>query len=277
MARTRLTAPWRWMHLNRRTAVAALLVPLALAALALVLLTRPGAPFGPVDLTWHRIQANRDLYVGLDPSYPPFAEWTPERIEGIEADIAREIARRLNVEPQLLIMGYDGLYDALYTGYVDFVIAGLRPSAAHDEWVYYSAPYFDAGQVLVSPANAPVERMADLAGKTVAVELASAGDVAARRWSRRLDALHVMRMMMPEEALQAVANGAADAALIDTVSARLHLDVYPGLTLAPQTTVPEPYVIAMREDNYRLTEAVESILRDMKADGTLDAIIARWL
>src|SRR5690606_23958432 len=133
VAQKHLTAAWGWLRRHRRRAAAALLALLALAALALVLLTRPGAPFGPIDLTWHRIQVNRDLYVGLDPSYPPFAEWTPERIEGIEADIAREIARRLDVEPQLLIMGYDGLYDALYTGYVDFVIAGLRPSAAHNE------------------------------------------------------------------------------------------------------------------------------------------------
>jgi len=277
VAQKHLTAAWGWLRRHRRRAAAALLALLALAALALVLLTRPGAPFGPIDLTWHRIQVNRDLYVGLDPSYPPFAEWTPERIEGIEADIAREIARRLDVEPQLLIMGYDGLYDALYTGYVDFVIAGLRPSAAHNEWVYYSAPYFDAGQILVSPVDAPIERMADLEGKTVAVELASAGDVAARRWSRRLDTLHITHVLLPDEALQAVADGEAHAALIDAVSARLYLDAYPGLRMAAQTAVPEPYVIAMREENYRLTEAVEGILRDMKADGTLDRIITRWL
>jgi ABC-type amino acid transport substrate-binding protein len=36
-------------------------------------------------------------------------------------------------------------------------------------------------------------------------------------------------------------------------------------------------VIAMRKQNYRLTSAVDRILADMTADGTLDAIIARWL
>ncbi len=254
-----------------------LLVVVALTALALYRLTRPGARFGPIDLAWHRIQINRDLYVGIDPSYPPFAEWTPERIEGIEADIAREIARRLDVEPQLLIMGYDGLYDSLYTGYVDFVIAGLRYSATQDDWVHYSQPYYDAGQILVTPLDAPLDDMSQLDGKTLAVELASAGDLAAQRWQRRLHVLNVNRFMLPDDAMQAVLNGEADAALVDTVSARLYTQAHPDLRMVAHTSVPDEYVIAMRDANYRLTDAVEGILFDMKADGTLDAILDRWL
>lgn len=274
----------RWLTVGARAAWShwrlvgiALGVLIALTALALYLLTRPGARFGPVDLTWHRVQVNRDLYVGIDPSYPPFAEWAPERIEGIEADIARELARRLDVEPQLLIMGYDGLYDALYTGYVDFVIAGLRTSAAQDDWVHYSEPYYDAGQILVTPVDAPLESMARLEGKTLAVELASAGDLAAQRWQRRLHVLNVSRFILPAEAMQAVEEGNADAALVDTVSARLYTQAHPDLRMASRTSVPDEYVIAMRDANYRLIDAIERALAGMKADGTLDAIINRWL
>ncbi|WP_162909992.1 ABC transporter substrate-binding protein [Aggregatilinea lenta] len=275
--RERLIAGGRWIWAHWRLAGAALAVLIALAALALYLLTRPGARFGPIDLTWHRIQVNRDLYVGIDPSYPPFAEWTPERIEGIEADIAREIARRLDVEPQILIMGYDGLYDSLYTGYVDFVIAGLSYSASQADWVHYSAPYYDAGQILVTPLDAPLERMSQLDGRTLAVELASAGDIAAQRWQRRLHSLTVSRFMLPDDAMQAVLDGDAEAALVDTVSARLYTQAHPGLRMASQPSVPEEYVIAIRDANYRLIDAVERALADMKADGTLDSIINRWL
>ena len=275
MGKLALSVRWAWS--NRRLVGAASAVLVALLALALYLLTRPGARFGPIDLTWHRIQVNRDLYIGIDPSYPPFAEWTPERIEGIEADIAREIARRLDVEPQILIMGFDGLYDALYTGYVDFVIAGVRYSAAQDDWVHYSQPYYDAGQILVMPVAASLESMAQLEGKTLAVELASAGDVTAQRWQRRLHVLNVSRFMLPHEAMQAVEEGGADAALVDTVSARLYTQAHPGLRMASQTSVPDEYVIAMRDANFRLTHAIERVLTDMKADGTLESIINRWL
>lgn len=274
-ARSLLGDCCRWTRQHPWLALAALLV--IAAGLAAWRLTQPGAPFGPQDGTWRRVQINGDLYVGLDPSYPPFAEWTPEQIVGIEADLAREIGRRLGVETHILIMGYDSLYDALYTGNVDMLIAGLHPDSTLTHWVYYSQPYFDAGQVLVSPREEPVSDMRALDGKTVAVEMASSGDAAARRWARRLRALTVERHLLPQDAMRAVEEGQAAAALVDTVSARLYLPAHPRLVMAAETTVAEPYVIAMRRGDFRLTAHVERALKAIKADGSLDAIIAHWL
>ena len=265
----------RWTRQHPRLALAALLV--IAAGFAAWRLTRPGAPFGPQDGTWLRVQINGDLYVGIDPSYPPFAEWTPEQIVGIEADLAREIGRRLGVETHILIMGYDSLYDALYTGSVDMLIAGLHPDSTLTHWVYYSQPYYDAGQVLVSPREEPISDMRALDGKAVAVEMASSGDAAAQRWARRLRALVIERYLLPQDAMRAVEEGQAAAALVDTVSARLYLPAHPRLVMAAETTVAEPYAIAMRRGDFRLTAHVEQALEAMRADGTLAAIIARWL
>ncbi len=265
----------RWVRQHPRLVLAGLIA--LLGAILAWQLTRPGAPFGPQDSTWRRVQINRDLYVGMDPSYPPFAVWTPEQIVGIEADLAREIGQRLGVQTHILIMGFDSLYDALYTGMVDMVIAGLHPNQALTEWVYYSQPYFDAGQVLVSPVSAPINNMRDLDGKTLAVEMASAGDQAAQRWTRRLRSLTVQRFLLPQEAMQAVAEGLAAAALVDTISAYQYLAQHPELRLADRTSVAAPYVIAMRKANFRLTAEVERALKAIKSDGTLDAILARWL
>jgi len=270
-----LTSLRCWVRQHPRLVLTGLIV--LLGAILAWELTRPGAPFGPQDGTWRRVQINRDLYVGMDPSYPPFAAWTPEQIVGIEADLAREIGRRLGVETHILIMGFDSLYDALYTGMVDMVIAGLQPNQALTEWVYYSQPYFDAGQVLVSSVSAPIDDMRDLDGKTLAVEMASAGDQAAQRWTRRLRSLTVQRFLLPQEALQAVAEGQAAAALVDTISAHQYLAQHPELRMADRTAVAAPYTIAMRKANFRLTAEVERALKAIKADGTLDAILARWL
>lgn len=265
----------RWIEQHPRLTAATLALLAALGGLWA--LTRPGMPLGPVDLTWHRMQVNKDFYVGIDPSYPPFAAWTPERIVGIEPDIARELGRRMGVETSILIMGYDGLYDALYTGEVDLILAGLRVDPLYAGWVHYTAPYFDAGQVLVSRRDAPVQDMTALDGRTLAVEIASLGDQAAQRWQRRLDRLDIARHMLPQDAMAAVERGEADAALVDTISARLYLQEHPALVQAGRTTAPDEYVIAIRDANYRLIDGVERALDDMRADGTLDQIINAWL
>lgn len=271
---------YRWASAHPRLALTVIAIPITFLVIAGWLITRPGALFGPEDGTWYRSQINKDLYVGLDPSYPPFTEWTPEQIIGIEADIAREIGDRLGVKTSILIMGYDGLYDSLYTGDVDMIISGLHVDPVYQEWVYYSRPYYDAGQILVSRVDAPINTMRDLDGKIVAVELASAGDLAAQRWTRRLHMLDIQRYMLPDEAIHAIQVGEVDAALVDTISARLYLAdpaSQNNLRMAPETTISNGYVIAMRKANFRLNEEVDQALTDMIGDGTLDAIIARWL
>ena len=54
-----------------------------------------------------------------------------------------------------------------------------------------------------------------------------------------------------------------------------------GLPVQSKTTLggffAEPYVIAMRRGNFRLTAHVEQALKAIKADGTLEGIIAHWL
>jgi polar amino acid transport system substrate-binding protein len=74
-----------------------------------------------------------------------------------------------------------------------------------------------------------------------------------------------------------VLDGDADAALVDMISARLFVNDHPQLIISSNTIVPEEYVIAMRDKNFRLTAEVEKALDAMQADGTLDAILARWL
>ncbi len=266
-----------WAKAHPRVTAAGLGALVLVTAVVVWYVTLPGHLFGPQDTTWIRVQINRDLYVGLDPDFPPFTEWTPEQIIGLEADIVREIGRRLDVTPSILIMGEDSLYDSLYTGYVDMIIAGLQVNHAYSGWVYYTRPYYDAGPILVSRADQPVADMHELDGKSVAVELASASDLEAQRWIRRLHALDVQRYMLPAEAMRAVQTGEVDAALVDTVSARLYLSTNPDLVMAPHTLTKDEYVIALRQDNFNLTEAVDQALADMIADGTLDELITYWL
>ncbi|HEX3054000.1 MAG TPA: ABC transporter substrate-binding protein [Aggregatilineaceae bacterium] len=265
----------RWVYHYR---IAVLLHAILFAAvIAVWVWTRPGMPFGSQDVTWHRSQVNRDLYVGLDPEYPPFTQWTPDQIEGLEADLAREIGDRLGVKTTILIMGSDGFYDALLKGDVDMVISGLHVDPSQEEWVYYSEPYFDGGQILVSRPEEKYQEMKQLDGKTIAVEFASSGDTEARRWERRLHSLSIQRYILPAEAMQAVLDDEADAALVDTISARFFLKDQAGLVMADETVVSEGYVIAMRQASFKLCQEVERVLEDMKDDGTLEEMISRWL
>jgi polar amino acid transport system substrate-binding protein len=261
----------RAFGLLRRIAASLLCILLA------ILFYRNYRALNPPDLAWMRVQDNGLLRVGMDTSYPPFSALVDGAPVGLDVDLALEIARRLDVRMQIVPLGIDGLYDALITGHVDALITALVFDPARLGDVRYTRPYLDAGQVIVSHGG--LSDMESLEGMTVAVEYGSAGDELARRWTRRLSALTVARHMEPDAALEAVIRGEADAALVDHVSARLFRRAHPdsGLVIAPDSALPDPYVIAVALPGRVLVAALDAALAAMESDGTLAALIARWL
>ena len=126
--------------------------------------------------------------------------------------------------------------------------------------------------------------MADLGGRTLAVEFGTRGDVEARKWAENVPDLTVVPCQTAAEALAAVAAGEADVALVDHVSALMAIGETPGVSENPwglvvigESVVEEPYAVAVRKENQRLLRAINEALADMEMDGTLDALVSRWL
>ncbi len=229
---------------------------------------------GPRDADWERIQAAGVIRIGVDPSIPPFASFAEDDIIGLDPALGRAIAQELGVRAEFVPLSFDGLYDALWTGIVDMTIAALRPDPLRLGRVRYSAPYFDAGQSLLSSAGY-AELSALPEGAVVGVEFASEGDLAARN----IEHITLERFFAAQEALEAAERGDIQAALVDAVSARLYLSAQPASTLQmpPERIVPDPYVIAIRRDDWRLYGAVQAALSDLRARGELATLHDTWL
>lgn len=227
--------------------------------------------------SWERIVSAGTLRVGLDPTYPPFENADSGTLEGLDVDLARALGEELGLAIDFVYFGYDGLYDALGTGQVDMLLSALVVAPERTRDFAYSESYFDAGQILVSPREAPVDEMAELNGRTLAVELGAEGHVIATTWQRRLADFNVITRNAPDEALLAVVESAADAALVDAISGRLFIADQPALRPSPATIAPQPYAAVVRIDDVRLLAEVNEALTALRADGRLDTIVDRWL
>ena len=273
----------------------------------LLLLTASLVACASSDDVWDHVQETGVLRIGMDASFPPFEAITADgTLVGFDVDLARELGRRLGpalskpvlseaegaegVEVQFVAnLPYDGLYDALAVGRVDVVISALVVNPARAADFAYSTSYFDAGQVLVVQERPdrssetcqvsiegvcpePIEGMASLSGCTLAVEFGSQGDLEARKWARRLPDLTVVPCQTAAEALATVAAGEADGALVDRVSA-----LAAGLVIVGEPVVEEPYAVAVQRESQHLLRAINGVLAEMEADGTLEMLTARWL
>jgi len=232
----------------------------------------------PQGATWQRVGESGLLRVGVDPTYPPFAVAEGDEVRGLDADLARAIAADLGLTAQFTYFGFDGLYDALDTEQVDVLISAMVVAPHRMKDFAYSDPYFNAGQLLVVPAGeTAVEEMQDLRGRTAAVELGSPGHMAANQWQRRVPDLTVNRYDTPDDALDAVASGRADAAVVDGISVRLYLAANDTVQVTGEPVTVEPYAMVVRIEDKVLLEKLNESLDRLQTDGRLDEMISRWL
>ncbi|MCB8976056.1 MAG: transporter substrate-binding domain-containing protein [Ardenticatenaceae bacterium] len=230
------------------------------------------------DDSWERVQAAGVLRVGLDPTYPPFEVDEGGNLVGLDIDLARAIANDLGLDVQFVYFGYDGLYDALATDQVDVLISALVIIPEKTRDFSYSEPYFNAGEILIVPTdNNTIETMADLSGKTVAVELGSLGHVEATEWAKRVADLEIMTFSTADEAITAVQESTAHAALTDAISGRLFLRNHDDLKRLPESVTLEPFALVVRSEDEQLLDMLNQSLATLQQSGQLDQIEAKWL
>lgn len=248
-----------------------------LVALVVLLLAYPLSACANRSDAWRRIEDTGVLVFGLDPTYPPFEMAVDDHLSGLDVDLARKIGEDLGLESHFVHFGYDGLYDALFTSQVDALISALVILPERTRDFAYSDPYFNAGQIMVTPADRPVANIKGLTGKRLAVELGAQGHVLASTWQRQLAQIEVLTLGTADEAMSAVSTGQADAAVVDAVSGRLHLARSPDLFWNGEYLTDEPYALVVRAEDQQLLDHLNQSLRRLDRSGELDSLVGLWL
>ncbi len=222
------------------------------------------------DPSWQRLQRGEPLRVAMDPSFPPFESVNSQgELVGFDVDLARELGHRLGVPVTFLVVGFDGLADAVMAGKADAVISAFPQDPRLSEDVHDSPPYFEAGLVMVTRAGRSLtaEHLSEV---QVAVEWGGLGDA----WAHSHGLSRVLRAETAQQALDAVHTGRADVALVDAVTAAL--DPQPDLHILTPPLVSDPYVILLPKRTFKLNQAVDDALRAIMTDGTWDTLARRY-
>lgn len=218
------------------------------------------------------------LRVGMDPTFPPFELADGGELRGLDVDIANAITEQLGLEADFVLISYDGLYDSLATERVDLVLSAMVVMPERTKDFAYSESYFNAGEVLITSQQwAEAATLADLAGSTIAVELGSRGHVELIYWSNRLKNVDILPLESSAAAVDAVAAGKADAAVVDAVSGRLALIEHPQLQLSSIPVTVEPYAAVVRIADSLLLRHINEQIALLRSSGRLQEMTAFWL
>jgi ABC-type amino acid transport substrate-binding protein len=250
----------------------------ALLGLATLLLWQVAWPAWSAQ---RRFDSLRVLRVGTDPALQPFSFFAADGWRGFDADLAALLSAELNLELQPIPVGFDGRYDALDRQLVDVVISAVSIDLTQTERVAYSQGYIDIGpRLLVSVTQALAQPPEVFANRRVAVAAGGAADKTARYHARRSVDLRRVPVGDDAAAIAALRSGAADAAIVDGLTAIRAGCPLRGDGVAAWRCIalaPQPYVAVVRKSDTRLLRAIDAALVRLQGSGAIDVLASKWL
>lgn len=219
------------------------------------------------------------LAVCTDAPYEPFEFEDPDTGEftGFDMELLREIASRLDMEMEVTVREFDGIWLAPAAGECDLVASAMTITEERAENALFSDPYFDADQsLLVLAENADqFATLDDLAGGTIGVQSGTTGEDYAEE---NLPEGAETRSFTEEGPIfLALESGDVDAVLQDLpVNGFRAVQSEGELVVVETYATDEEYGFAAASDNDDLIDAINATLAEVRDDGTYDTIHAEW-
>ena len=214
------------------------------------------------------------LTMATNATFPPYEMTTDSgEIEGIDVDTAKAIAEKLGLELQIDDMDFDAALLSVQQGKADIVMAGVTVTDERKAVMDFSDSYATGIQSIIVPNGSDIASPDDLAGKKIGTQRGTTGYIYC---SDDFGDDAVVAYDDGLTAVQALKNGQVDAVVIDNAPATEYVAANPGLVILDTSYAEEDYAIGMAKGS-SLEAAVNAALEELKADGTLQSIVDKYI
>lgn len=225
----------------------------------------------------HRIVSSGKLICGTKFDVRGFGFKDPStgEVEGLDADLCREIASDIGVRPEFVEADSEDRIPLLNEGTVDIIISTMTVNDERKKEIEFSYVYYVAGQSLLVKSDSDIRSVDDLNGKTVcSVEGSTSEEKKIRAKAPQAGFLPLKSYI---EAGRALVDGRCDAVSTDERILFGLLEQFEGTELRGGTFTKEPLAIGIKKGETALVDLVNVALEHMKADGRLEALYRKWI
>ena len=226
-------------------------------------------------------QANGDdvvaekLVMATNAAFPPYEYVEGDEYLGIDVEIATAIAEKLGYELEIADVEFGSIIAGVQTGKYDFGMAGMTVTDERKESVNFSETYATGIQSIIVAEGSAIATVDDLSSDIkIGVQQDTTGDIYA---SDDYGDDAVVRFKAGADAVQALVSGKVDCVIIDNQPAKAFVESNDGLKILDTAYAEEDYAICVSKDNEELLNNINSALAELQADGTVDAIIAKYI
>ena len=228
------------------------------------------------------VQALKDrgtFVLGLDASFPPLGYTDDDgTIIGYDIDLAKEVAKRMGVEFKAQPIDWDAKEMELNTKKIDCIWNGFTTTDERKEARSCTPADLNNEQVLIVRADSEIKTLADMKGKIVGLQSGSSAQEAVEGnkdfASSLKDTIYYKENVT---ALNDLEIGGVDGVVMDSVVGAYSIKTTgKNLVIVSESLSNEEYGIGFRKSEPELRDAVWNILKEMQADGTVQAISNKW-
>ena len=215
------------------------------------------------------------LIMSTNAAFPPYEMTTDSgEFEGIDIETAQAIADKLGLELQIDDMDFDAALLAVQQGKADMVMAGVTVTDERQNVMDFTDSYATGIQSIIVKEDSDIASVDDLAGKKIGTQRGTTGYLYC---SDDFGEENVVAYDNGLTAVQMLNNGQVDCVVIDNAPAKEFIAANPGLKLLDTAYVEESYAIGVGKGNTELKDAINTALEELKADGTLQAIVDKYI
>ncbi len=219
--------------------------------------------------------------VGFDAEFPPYGFKDGDTYKGFDLDVARKVCERTGKTFVAKPIDWDAKDMELNSGAIDCIWNGFTIQGREDAYTWTPA-YIDNSQVVLVKADSEVKALADLAGKTVAVQTDTPVQKALQNEDGEKVELgktfkNIVVTPTYNNAVMELESGAVDAVALDVGVAKQKMSDKPGaFRMLDEIVMTETYGIGFKKGNEELRDLVWKTYQELLADGTVDAIAKEY-
>ena len=221
------------------------------------------------------------LTMATEATFPPYEYYDGDAIVGIDVEVAQAIAEKLGMELEVTDIAFDSIIPGIQTGKYDMGMAGMTVTDERKEQVSFSDSYATGVQVVIVKDGSPITSVDDLlaagANTVVGTQAGTTGFLYATSDIEEAGLGTVKSFGKTTDAVEALKNGQVDCVILDNEPAKALVAANEGLHILDTEYAVEDYAIAIAKENTELLEKVNKALSELKADGTLQSIVDKYI
>ena len=222
------------------------------------------------------------LIIGLDDDFAPMGFHNEQNeLVGFDVDLAKETAKRMDVEFEFKPIDWNKKKEALTSGAVDLIWNGLDITEERKEYMIFTRPYMDDRQIFLirKDDDQNIHSEGDLEGKIIGTQAGSTAETYINQAEElRTKVKEFKTYNKFKEAIAALKNAEIDVLICDEMIARYEINIHPDQLeiIDVKTGFVTEMAVGFRKEDTALRNKVQAAFDDMVKDGTAKKISEQW-